>query len=103
MSKVSPSTPNVTAHTTLYANATLASAVVLPVVPLSALPPFDVAATVDAMLARWTPRWEANVRTRTADDVDMKAWLQRRAGAALQASTEALRNAAAEAEAARRR
>jgi hypothetical protein len=30
------------------------------------------------MLARYAPRWEANVRRREEGDVDFKTWLMRR-------------------------
>ena len=38
------------------------------------------------MLARHQPRWEANVRSREAGDVDLRAWLERRLQKAWDAS-----------------
>ena len=71
-------TTNVTATTSIRFGAGQASAVTLPVVDLAALPPFPVAEAVTSMLARHSPRWEANVRRREPGDVDLRAWLERR-------------------------
>ena len=70
---------NVTATTTIrFGGEDQASAVTLPVVDLAELPPFPVEEAVTSMLARHTPRWEANVRSREPADVDLRAWLSRR-------------------------
>ena len=69
---------NITATTTIRFGEGQASTVTLPVVDIAALPPFPVEEALTAMLARHTPRWEANVRSREPEDVDLRAWLTRR-------------------------
>lgn len=69
---------NVTATTSIRFGAGQASAVTLPVVPLSALPEFPVEEAVTSMLARHEAKFEANVRRREATDVNFRTWLERR-------------------------
>ena len=91
MSAMKPGGPNATAHVTVHANASLPSAISLPVVPMSALPPFDVTAAEDAMIARMEPTWAANVRSRASSTESMRDWLTRRVAKALGATTAHLR------------
>ena len=87
-----PGGPNATAHTALHLEASRASSITLPVVPLAALPKFPVEEAVDSMLARHSARWEGGgARSRAPGDVDMRAWLQRRVAAALGAAADSMR------------
>ncbi len=67
---------NLTAQTTIHMSAARPSSITLPVVPLSALPPFHIEESVAALEKRFALQWEALPEERRGGAPGLAAWLQ---------------------------
>ena len=68
-------TRNVTAHTTIHMSAAHPSSITLPVVPLSALPPFPIEEAVAALEKKFAPEWARVPEERRGGAAGLGEWL----------------------------